>query len=130
MNAGPIAGVLTAALLAGCAAFAPIDELAWSSGLAKALPLEEEPVVDAVRFSRLSLGGPDLGGWEPFPVLKDNVPTDYRLVERDGRIVLSAESKEGGSGLIRRIHIDPRRHPVMEFSWRVPRDSARGGADG
>ena len=129
MNAA-LAGVLAAALLAGCAALAPVDELAWSSGLAKALPVEEGAVVDAARFSRLSLGAPDLGGWEPFAVLKDNVPTDYRLVEREGRVVLQAESKEGGSGLIRRIHIDPRRHPVMEFSWRVPRDSARGGADG
>ena len=130
MNAGPIAGVLLAAGLAGCAAFAPVDELTWSAELAKTLPLEEGAQIDAAHFSRLRAGAPVLGGWEQFAVLRGNVPTDYRLVELDGRVVLSAESSEGGSGMIRRLHFDPRRYPVIEFRWRVPRDSARGGAHG
>jgi hypothetical protein len=62
--------------------------------------------------------------------MRGNVPTDYRLVESDGTVVVQASSAEGGSGLFRKIHIDPRRHPVIEFRWRVPPDSARGGADG
>jgi len=130
MNAGPIAGVLLAAGLAGCAALAPVDELTWSAELAKTLPLEDGAQIEAAYFSRLRAGDADLGGWEPFAVLRGNVPTDYRLVERDGGVVLRAESSEGGSGLIRRIHFDPRRHPIIEFSWRVPLDSARGGANG
>jgi hypothetical protein len=117
-------------LLAACAALAPVDELTWSGPLAKTLPLEEGVVVEAARFSRLSPRGTYLGGWEEFEVLKGNVPTDYRLVERDGAVVLLAESKEGGSGLFRKIRIDPRRHPIIEFRWRVPRDSGVGGDAG
>jgi hypothetical protein len=131
LNTKPIAGVLVAAgCLAGCAALAPIDELTWSSELAKTLPLEQGEVIEAARFSRLSPGAADLGGWDPFPVMRGNVPTDYRLVESDGTVVVQASSAEGGSGLFRKIHLDPRRHPVIEFRWRVPPDSARGGADG
>ena len=121
---------LASLLLAGCAALAPVDELTWSSELAKSLPLEEGGVVEAARFSGLSPAGSYLGGWEEFEVLKGNVPTDYRLVERDGAVVLQAESKEGGSGLFRKIRIDPRRHPIVEWRWRVPRDSGAGGDGG
>jgi hypothetical protein len=121
---------LASLLLAGCAALAPVDELTWSSELAKSLPLEEGGVVEAARFSRLSPGSAYLGGWEEFDVLRGNVPTDYRLVERDGAVVLQAESKEGGSGLFRKMRIDPRRHPIVEWRWRVPRDSGAGGDGG
>lgn len=118
-------------LLAGCAALAPLDELTWSSELAKTLPLEEGSVVEAARFSRLSPASSYLGGWEEFEVLKGNVPTDYRLVERDGAVALQAESKDGGgSGLFRKIRIDPHRHPIIEWRWRVPRDSGAGGEGG
>jgi hypothetical protein len=44
--------------------------------------------------------------------------------------VLQAESKEGGSGLFRKMRIDPRRHPIVEWRWRVPRDSGAGGDGG
>jgi hypothetical protein len=117
-------------LLSGCAALAPLDELTWSSELAKTLPLEDGGEIEAARFSRLNPGSSYLGGWEEFEVLKGNVPTDYRLVERDGAVALQAESKEGGSGLVRRIHIDPRRNPIIEWRWSVPRDSGGGGEGG
>jgi hypothetical protein len=117
-------------LLAGCAALAPVDELTWSSGLAQALPLENGEVVEVARFSRLSPASAYLGGWEQFEVLKGNVPTDYRLVESDDAVVLQAASVEGGSGLFRKIRIDPHRHPVIEWRWRVPRDSGAGDEGG
>jgi len=130
VNAKPTAGVLAAALLAGCAALAPIDELTWSAGLANTLPLQEGAVVDAARFSVLPPGSSYTGEWEQWAILPGNVPTDYRLVERDGVVVVEAYSPQGGSALSRKIRIDPRRNPVIEFRWRVPRDSGAGGADG
>jgi len=45
-------------------------------------------------------------------------------------VVIQADSSEGGSGLSRNIHVDPRKHPIFEFRWRVPRDSGRGGPNG
>jgi hypothetical protein len=128
LNAKLIVCASTIALLAGCAALAPLDELTWSSGLATSLPLESADVVEAAAFSRLSASSAYLGGWEQFEVLRGNVPTDYHLVESDGVVVLHAESAQGGSGLFRKMHIDPRRNPIIEWRWRVPRDSATGAA--
>jgi hypothetical protein len=130
VNLKPIACGLGAVLAAGCAALVPVDELTWSSGLATSLPLQSADVVEAAGFSRLSTGSAYLGGWEQFEVLRGNVPTDYRLVEREGVVVLQAEAGQGGSGLFRKIHIDPRRNPIIEWRWRVPRDSGAGGDDG
>ena len=118
-----------ALLLAGCSQI-PVDDLAWSTELARSLPLQDGPVVEAARFSRLRAGQGDLGGWEPFLMVKGNTPTRYGLVEQDGVVVVQADSAEGGSGLYRKIRVDPHRNPIIEWRWRVPRDSGRGGADG
>lgn len=107
-------------LSAGCAS-TPDESLVWSSELARALPRERGEVIEAARFSRLppgAVGKP----WEPYFVLRGNVPTMYRVVQLNGSNVLEADSEEGGSGLYRKIRIDPRRHPVLEFRWRVPAD--------
>jgi hypothetical protein len=116
-----------AALLAACAALAPTDELTWSSALARTLPLEEGPVVEVARFSELRPGATYLGEWEPWAVLEGGAPTDYRLVESDGVVVVEADSgPEGTSAFFRRIRIDPHRTPIIEWRWRVPRDSGTG----
>lgn len=104
------------------------DGLVWSSGLARMLPLEAGDVVEVARFSRLRPGATNIPDWEPYVVLSGNRRTEYRPVEMDGQVVLGADAPEGGSGLFRKIHIDLRRHPVMEFRWRVPRSA--GSASG
>lgn len=78
--------------------------------------------VEVASFSRLrpgALGAP----WEPFLVLPGNSLTEYELVEVDGMVALAARAEEGGSGLYRKIRIDLRRHPVIEFRWRVVREA-------
>jgi hypothetical protein len=127
--AAAMAGALLSALVAGCAALAPLDELTWSAPLAKALQRQDGEAVEAARFSRQRPGG-FLGEWEPFFVLSGNTPTEYRLVESDGTVVMEAEALDGGSAIWRKIRIDLRRHPIMEWRWRVPRDSGAGGEGG
>jgi hypothetical protein len=129
VTAKPTTAVLAAALLCGCAALAPVDELTWSAPLAKSLPRQDGETVEAARFSRQRPGG-FLGEWEPFVVLSGNTPTEYRLVESDGAVVIEADALEGGSAIWRKIRIDLHRHPVMEWRWRVPRDSGAGGEKG
>jgi len=68
------------------------------------------------------------GGWEQFEIMKGQTATSYQLVEQEGVVVIQADSAEGGSGLSRKLHIDPRRYPIIEWRWRVPRESGRGGA--
>ena len=109
-----MARLLVLLVLAGCASV-PDDELTWSARLAQTLPLEDGTVVEVASFSRQRMDG-----WEPFVIFSGNTPTDYRL---DGE-ALHAESREGGSAFWRKIRIDVRRHPVMEWRWRVPRDAA------
>jgi hypothetical protein len=115
-------------LLTGCAALAPVDELTWSAELAKSLPLQAGSVIEVARFSRLRPGAfYNMGEWEPFIVVEGSTPTLYRPVERDGVVVIEADSGEGSSALYRKIHIDPRSHPIIEWRWRVPRESGAGG---
>lgn len=128
--AGALAALASAWTLAGCAAFVPLEELTWSTDLLHTLPVEQGDVVEAARFSQLRPEASDLAGWEPFPVRRGNAPTRYRLVEDEGVVAIEASSDAGGSGLYRKIRIDPRRHPIVEWRWRVPRESGRGGPDG
>jgi hypothetical protein len=117
-------------LLAGCSILTPTDELTWSTELARTLPVEDGTVVEAARFSKLRAGADSKGGWEQFVLVKGNTPTNYQLVEQDGVVVIQADSSEGGSGLSRKLRIDLRRHPILEWRWRVPIDSGRGGVRG
>ena len=116
--------VLIALLLAGCAA-APTEDLVWSAPLARSLRPESGEAVEVARFSRLP-AGPVGKPWEPFLVLRGNVPTTYEVVSMDGAMVLSSDSEEGGSGLYRKIRIDLKRHPVVEWRWQVPPPDERG----
>jgi hypothetical protein len=96
-------------LVAGCAA-TPSEELVWSAPLAQKLRAHFGETVEVATFSRLrpgTIGQP----WEPFLV--------------DGVVAVAADAEEGGSGLYRKIRLDPRRHPVIEFRRRMPaRDAA------
>lgn len=109
--------VLLALLLAGCAG-TPDDPLVWSDELVRTLPRERGEVVEVARFSRLPPGA-TLAHWEPWFVRRGNTPTAYRVVDAEGGAVLEADAQEGGSGLSRKIRIDPKRHPILEWRWRV-----------
>jgi len=115
---------LAAALAGGCASLSEDEQLTWSASLARTLPVERGEVVPAARFSRLQPWSRDLDGWEPFIVERGAKPTRYRLATVDGEVALEADAPKGfGSGLWRKIHINPREHPIIEWRWRVPRDS-------
>ena len=122
--------LVAAALAQSCTTAPPPEQLTWSAPLVKTLPLEAGERIPVARFSELHAGGADFGGWQPWVVLRGNAPTEYRLVERDGVVVVQADSSAGGSGLYRKIHIDPHRTPILEWRWRVPRDSGAGGRRG
>jgi hypothetical protein len=107
-------------LVAACAS-TPDDPLVWSDDLVRTLPRERGEVVEVGRFSRFP-PGTTLAPWEPWFVRRGSTPTAYRVVDVDGVVALEADAQEGGSGLSRKIRIDPKRHPVLEWRWRVPAD--------
>ena len=45
--------------------------------------------------------------------------TDYRLEVRDGRVAIVAVGQESASGLFRRVAVDTKRCPILEWSWGV-----------
>ena len=117
MRSSPLLVVL---LVAACA-HTPDDPLVWSDDVVRTLPVELADPVAVGSFSHVSPGDA-LEPWQQYPVRRGNTPTEYRVMEMDGERVLEADAKEGGSGLFRRIHIDPNRHPILEWRWRVPRE--------
>lgn len=120
MRSSPV--LLSVLLAAGCAS-TPDNSIVWSDRLAQTLEREQGDVVEVARFSRLRPGA-RIDPWEPFLVVRGNAPTDYRVVEVDGTPALGAEGREGGSGLWRKIRVDPQHTPILEWRWRVPRPEA------
>src|SRR5881296_48774 len=111
-------------VLASCVSTSP-DELLASRAVVAELPRESGALVEAARFSAGRAGEALPGGWSPFVVSPFASRTEYRLVESNPRVVLEARADGSASGFYRRIHIDPRRHPVVEWRWRVLEPLAR-----
>jgi hypothetical protein len=113
------ASALLAGLLAACAGTPLDDSLLWSEPLVRTLERERGEVIEVARFSRAEHG--ELRApWEPYFIVRDNHPTWYRVVERDGASVLEAVAEQGGSAVLRKIRIDPHRHSLIEWRWQVP----------
>ena len=111
-------------VLAGCASTSP-DDLLASTAIVAELPRESGALVEAARFSAGRVGEAPPGDWSPFVVSPFASRTEYRLVNGDPQAVLEARADGSASGFYRRVHIDPRRHPVVEWRWRVLEPLAR-----
>ena len=75
--------------------------------------------IEAMPFSSLKPGAP-LPDWlksYAFP----NRPrhTEFAFVEDEGRTVLRARANASTSGIARAIAVDPRRHPILSWRWKV-----------
>lgn len=58
-------------------------------------------------------------GWAPLTFDKIDRHTRYDLVRDNGTTVLRARSDRSASGLIRKIRIDPRQYPVIQWRWKI-----------
>src|SRR5216684_4590867 len=58
-------------------------------------------------------------GWGRFIVSPFATKSEYSLVDSGPGVVLDGHADGSASGFYRRIHIDPTRHPVIEWRWRV-----------
>lgn len=84
-----------------------------------AIPEEEGKTLEIGAFSRAPKMDALPRGWEPLGFRRIERETVYDLVEVDGRRALRADSDASASGLIRRVDVDLRRHPVLEWHWKI-----------
>src|SRR5260221_2324493 len=117
MNLSLTAALACGVALAGCAAV-PVEELLASTTIVAELPIESGALVEAARFSA-GRAGDSQPAWGRFIVSPFATKSQYALVESGPGVVLEGRADGSASGFYRRIHIDPTRHPVIEWRWRV-----------
>ena len=58
-------------------------------------------------------------GWEPLVFTRKKIPTEYRLVDDNGRSVLHAFADRASSGLRHPVDIDVSKKPWLSWSWKA-----------
>jgi hypothetical protein len=116
------------ALVGGCATTPDNDPegLLASSAIVAERNVEDSEVIEVARFSRETAGSLPRQ-WEPFVILPATPHTQYRLAATTEETFLEASADRSASGLYRRIRIDPKSHPIVEWRWKVVQPVA--GAD-
>jgi hypothetical protein len=107
--------VLALVLAGGCAAV-PDDR--------------EREIIELPRVSGFSDNPPGSSvprGWRVWTLSKFKRPTEYRLVDDFGRVVIEASARASASGLIHPVKLDPARYPALSWRWKV--DELIAGAD-
>ena len=80
---------------------------------------QAQSTLDAMPFSSLRPGAA-LPGWlrpVTFPTRWRH--TEFSLVGDEGRTVLRARADDSTSGIARALAVDPRRHPLIAWRWKV-----------
>lgn len=70
-------------------------------------------------FSQGQPGAAPPAGWQPFTFPRIERHTAYRLVADEGATTVRADADASASGLIRRIDVDPTRHPLLAWRWKI-----------
>lgn len=110
---GGIKQLLAAATLAlaGCAT---VDE-----AFERLQPLVHGDSIEVATFSRASDGQEPASHWLPYIVTPAKPRTRYRLTAVDGETALEARAHHSASGLYRPIRVDLKRHPILEWRWKI-----------
>jgi hypothetical protein len=71
------------------------------------------------RFSAAPSGAALPEDWQPLTFPRVERHTRYQLVADEGTTVVRAEADASASGLIRRLEVDPARHPILAWRWKI-----------
>lgn len=95
-----------------------------AAGLAGCAVVPERPgqiQLPAVgKFSAEKPGEVLPSGWRVWQLSGLKRPTEYRLVDHEGRTVVFARSRAGASGLVFPISVDLKEYPYLHWHWKVP----------
>lgn len=106
--------------------------IAFLASLLVSAPGSAEPpagTADILYIGHFSAADPaDIlpAGWEPLVFKKIERHSEYRLVDDGGTTVVQAKSDASASGLIRKITIDPRTYPIIEWRWKTMNTFEKG----
>ncbi|MCG6981959.1 MAG: DUF3047 domain-containing protein [Deltaproteobacteria bacterium] len=82
--------------------------------------LAESPsVIEVGDFSAEKMIGSLPAHWEPLYFKSKEQHTDYSLVREDGQVVVKALADGSASMLRRKISIDPKEYPIIQWRWKV-----------
>jgi hypothetical protein len=79
-------------------------------------------------FSSGEVGEIPPAGWQKLTFDKIPEHTQYESVKDGDTVVIKAQSQSSASGLIRKIEIDPREYPIVEWRWKVAGVLEKGDA--
>lgn len=82
--------------------------------------------IQAGAFSQAGIGQALPLNWQPLTFKRIERQTDYSLVQEGGAVVVKAVSAQSASGLIRKISIDPKQYPNLQWRWKV-NNTLQGG---
>ena len=99
--------VVLGALLTACAV-APVP------------PPESVQLPAVGKFSAEQPGDTLPSGWRVWQISGLKRPTEYRLVDHEGRTVVFARSRGSASGLVYPISLDLEEYPYLHWHWKVP----------
>lgn len=85
-------------------------------------PVVSSTTTDVIRignFSEAQPGGAFPDGWEPLTFDNIQKHTRYTLVAEANNIVVRAQSHQSSSGLTRKISLNPKEFPIIQWRWKV-----------
>ena len=72
-------------------------------------------------FSTQKAGAELPAGWEVVKITEEKKPTQYRLVDDGGTVVLNAKADGAATGLGQPTKIEIKATPVLEWRWKISR---------
>jgi len=85
-----------------------------------------EAVVQVGTFSQLAPGDPLPAHWQPLTFKKIKSHSRYWLATDGDQTVLAAHSHQSASGLVRKISVDLKAFPYINWRWKVDHVYAQG----
>ncbi|MEO6696654.1 MAG: DUF3047 domain-containing protein [Gammaproteobacteria bacterium] len=78
-----------------------------------------QDIIEAGSFSAAGEGKTPPVGWEPLIFPKIPKHTEYELIKDGDSVVVKAVSEAAASGLTRKITIDLKKTPILQWRWKV-----------
>ena len=75
--------------------------------------------IELGNFSSAPAGSDLPPGWEPLTFPKIAQHTTYQLVKDGDTVVIKADSQASASGLTRKMDIDLKKYPILQWRWKV-----------